>query len=167
MKPSCSQHLAASKGYEDVAQFLIHEGADINLIGMLPQFNAISAAAFFFFLSFFLTDHAFYVIGFCCKPDKFGNTPLLEAVKQGHDRVATLLFKKGAILNLQNAGSHLCSAVSKGDSDFIRRALACGADPDSKDYDHRSPLHIAAAEGLYMMAKLLVEAGASVFATDR
>ncbi|KQK18732.1 potassium channel KOR1 [Brachypodium distachyon] len=124
-------HLAASKGYEDVAQFLIHEGADINLI------------------------------------DKFGNTPLLEAVKQGHDRVATLLFKKGAILNLQNAGSHLCSAVSKGDSDFIRRALACGADPDSKDYDHRSPLHIAAAEGLYMMAKLLVEAGASVFATDR
>ncbi|XP_044956408.1 potassium channel KOR1-like [Hordeum vulgare subsp. vulgare] len=124
-------HLAASKGYEDVAQFLIHEGADIDLA------------------------------------DKFGNTPLLEAVKQGHDRVATLLFGRGAKLNLENAGSHLCMAVSKGDSDFVRRALAYGADPDSKDYDHRSPLHIAAAEGLYMMARMLVEAGASVFATDR
>ncbi|VAI84824.1 potassium channel KOR1 [Triticum aestivum] len=124
-------HLAASKGYEDVAQFLIHEGADIDLA------------------------------------DKFGNTPLLEAVKQGHDRVATLLFSRGAKLNLENAGSHLCMAVSKGDSDFVRRALAYGADPDSKDYDHRSPLHIAAAEGLYMMAKMLVDAGASVFATDR
>ncbi|XP_047075675.1 potassium channel KOR1-like [Lolium rigidum] len=124
-------HLAASKGYEDVAQFLIHEGADIDLI------------------------------------DKFGNTPLLEAVKQGHDRVATLLFCKGAKLNLENSGSHLCMAVSKGDSDFVRRALAYGADPDSKDYDHRTPLHIAAAEGLYMMAKLLVDAGASVFTTDR
>ena len=99
--------------------------------------------------------------------DKFGNTPLLEAVKQGHERVATLLFSKGAKLNLENAGSHLCIAVSKGDSDFIRGALAYGADPNSKDYDHRNPLHIAAAEGLYIMAKLLVEAGASVLATDR
>ncbi|XP_051203927.1 potassium channel KOR1-like [Lolium perenne] len=124
-------HLAASKGYEDVAQFLIHEGADIDLI------------------------------------DKFGNTPLLEAVKQGHDRVASLLFSKGAKLNLENSGSHLCMAVSKGDSDFVRRALAYGADSDSKDYDDRTPLHIAAAEGLYMMAKMLVDAGASVFTTDR
>ncbi|XP_020146300.1 potassium channel KOR1 isoform X2 [Aegilops tauschii subsp. strangulata] len=124
-------HLAASKGYEDVVHFLIHEGTDINLT------------------------------------DKFGNTPLLEAVKQGHERVATLLFSKGAKLNLENAGSHLCIAVSKGDSDFIRGALAYGSDPDSKDYDHRTPLHIAAAEGFYIMAKLLVDAGASVLATDR
>ncbi|KAM0917953.1 hypothetical protein ACQ4PT_009343 [Festuca glaucescens] len=99
--------------------------------------------------------------------DKFGNTPLLEAVKEGHDQVATLLFSQGAKLNLENCGSHLCMAVSKGDSDFVRRALAYGADPDSKDYDHRTPLHIAAAEGLYMMAKMLVDAGASVFTTDR
>ncbi|XP_047065404.1 potassium channel KOR1-like isoform X2 [Lolium rigidum] len=124
-------HLAASKGYEDIVQFLIHEGADINLT------------------------------------DKFGSTPLLEAVKHGHGRVATLLFTKGAKLNLENDGSRLCMAVSKGDSEFVQGALAYGADPNSKDYDQRNPLHIAAAEGLYMMAKLLVEAGASVFATDR
>jgi hyperpolarization activated cyclic nucleotide-gated potassium channel 4 len=92
---------------------------------------------------------------------------LLEAVKHGHGRVATLLFTKGAKLNLENTGSRLCMAVSKGDSEFVQGALAYGADPNSKDYDQRNPLHIAAAEGLYMMAKLLVEAGASVFATDR
>ncbi|XP_044959102.1 potassium channel KOR1-like [Hordeum vulgare subsp. vulgare] len=99
--------------------------------------------------------------------DQFGNTPLLEAVKQGHDRVASLLFAKGAKLNLENAGSHLCMAVSKRETDFIRGALAYGADPNSKDYDNRHPLHIAAAEGLYIMAKLLVDAGASVLVTDR
>ncbi|TVU11826.1 hypothetical protein EJB05_45432, partial [Eragrostis curvula] len=99
--------------------------------------------------------------------DQFGNTPLLEAVKRGHERVASLLHSKGAQLSLTNAGSHLCSAVARGDSDFIRRALAYGADPNCWDYDHRTPLHIAAAEGLYLIAKILVDAGASVFATDR
>uniref|UniRef100_A0A0D9WNW3 Potassium channel n=1 Tax=Leersia perrieri TaxID=77586 RepID=A0A0D9WNW3_9ORYZ len=97
--------------------------------------------------------------------DYDGRSPL--AVKQGHERVATLLFSKGAKLSLNNAGGELCAAVARGDTDFVRRALAYGADPDSHDYDHRAPLHVAAAEGLYLMAKLLVDAGASVFATDR
>nr|XP_010905454.2 potassium channel KOR1 [Elaeis guineensis] len=99
--------------------------------------------------------------------DNFGNTPLFEAVKVGHDRVASLLFSRGAQLNLKDAGSHLCTAAAKGDSDFIRRALSYGVDPNSKDYDHRTALHIAASEGLYFIAKLLLEAGASVFAMDR
>lgn len=124
-------HLAASKGYEDITFFLIHEGAEINA------------------------------------SDKFGNTPLLEAIKYGHDQVASLLFENGANLNLSDAGSQLCSAVAKGDADFLKRVLSFGIDPNTKDYDHRTPLHIAAAEGLYLIAKMLLEAGASVFAMDR
>lgn len=68
---------------------------------------------------------------------------------------------------MDDAGNFLCSAVAKGDTDFLRRILSNGIDPNSKDYDHRTPLHIAASEGLYMMAKLLLEAGASVFSKDR
>ncbi|XP_062107641.1 potassium channel SKOR isoform X2 [Humulus lupulus] len=99
--------------------------------------------------------------------DNFGNTPLLEALKNGHDRVSSLLVKEGASLKIDNAGSFLCTAVSRGDSDFLKRILSNGIDPNSKDYDHRSPLHVAASEGLYLMAKLLIEAGASVFSKDR
>ncbi|KAJ0987271.1 hypothetical protein J5N97_005627 [Dioscorea zingiberensis] len=99
--------------------------------------------------------------------DKFGNTPLLEAVKNGHERVAFLLFNEGATLSLSDAGSHLCMAVAKGDADFLRRVLAYGIDPNSKDYDHRTPLHVASAEGLYFIAKMLLEAGASVLSQDR
>ncbi|KAL5129208.1 Potassium channel SKOR [Glycine soja] len=99
--------------------------------------------------------------------DNFGNTPLLEAVKNGHDRVASLLVREGASMKIENAGSFLCTAVARGDSDYLKRLLSNGMDPNLKDYDYRSPLHIAAAEGLYFMAKLLLEGGASVFTKDR
>ncbi|KAF5177403.1 Potassium channel skor [Thalictrum thalictroides] len=99
--------------------------------------------------------------------DKFGNTALFEAIKNGHDQIASLLVKEGASLNIDDAGSLLCAAVARGDSDFLRRVLSNGIDPNSKDYDHRTPLHIAAADGLYVMTKLLLEAGASVFMKDR
>ncbi|KAL9316386.1 hypothetical protein ACSQ67_017387 [Phaseolus vulgaris] len=99
--------------------------------------------------------------------DNFGNTPLLEAVKNGNDRVASLLLKEGASMKIENAGSFLCTAVARGDSDYLKRLLSNGMDPNLKDYDYRSPLHIAAAEGLHFMAKLLLEAGATVFNKDR
>lgn len=99
--------------------------------------------------------------------DNFGNTPLLEAIKNGHDRVSSLLVKEGATLKIDNAGSFVCTAVSRGDSDLLKRILSNGIDPNAKDYDHRTALHVAASEGLYIMAKLLIEAGASVFSKDR
>ncbi|KAF2614355.1 hypothetical protein F2Q70_00009539 [Brassica cretica] len=90
--------------------------------------------------------------------DKLGNTPLLEAIKNGNDRVAALLVKEGATLSIENAGTFLCTVVAKGDSDFLKRLLSNGIDPNSKDYDHRTPLHVAASEGLYLLAMQLVEA---------
>lgn len=88
-------------------------------------------------------------------------------MKNGHERVASLLVQEGATLDIDDAGSFLCTAVIRGDSEFLKRLLSFGIDPNSKDYDHRTPLHVAASEGLYLMAKLLVEAGASVFSKDR
>lgn len=99
--------------------------------------------------------------------DKFGNTPLVEALKNGHDRIGSILAREGAALKIEDAGSFLCSVVARGDSDFLKRILANGIDPNSKDYDHRTPLHVAASEGLYLMATLLLGAGASVFSKDR
>ncbi|XP_052188772.1 potassium channel SKOR-like [Diospyros lotus] len=99
--------------------------------------------------------------------DKFGNIPLLEALKNGHDRVASALVKQGASLKIDDAGSFLCAVVARGDSDFLKRILSNGIDPNCEDYDQRTPLHVAASQGLYLMAKLLLEAGASVLSKDR
>ncbi|KMS99189.1 hypothetical protein BVRB_2g047040 [Beta vulgaris subsp. vulgaris] len=99
--------------------------------------------------------------------DNFGNTPLLEAVKNGNDKAAALLYREGARLDVKDVGSFLCTAVLGGDVDYLRRILANGIDPNSKDYDYRTPLHVACSQGLYLMAKVLVEAGAYVTLKDR
>ncbi|XP_076887404.1 potassium channel SKOR-like [Bidens hawaiensis] len=99
--------------------------------------------------------------------DNFGNTPLFEAIKNTHDNIASLLVKNGALLNINGPGNFLCSHVARGDKDIIRRSLLYGVDPNSKDYDFRTPLHVATSQGLYLIAKLLVEAGAGVLLKDR
>ncbi|KAJ0977197.1 hypothetical protein J5N97_012671 [Dioscorea zingiberensis] len=99
--------------------------------------------------------------------DKFGNSPLLEAVKGGHDRVAALLVENGAILDIQDAGSYLCKIVIDSKIDVLRRLLENGVDPNSKNYDQRTPLHVAAAEGLHLVAKILIQFGADVLSMDR
>ncbi|KAH7529250.1 hypothetical protein FEM48_Zijuj05G0164600 [Ziziphus jujuba var. spinosa] len=99
--------------------------------------------------------------------DKFGNTPLIDAIKNGHDQVASLLAKAGATLTFDDTGGFLCNTVMKRDLDLLKRVLANDINPNAKNYDLRTPLHIAASEGLYTMAELLLSAGASVLAKDR
>ncbi|KAH9649316.1 Potassium channel SKOR [Citrus sinensis] len=106
-----------------------------------------------------------------------GRSPLHLATSRGYEDITLFLIQKGvdtnikvkegASLNVDDAGSLLCTAVARGDSDFLKRVLSNGVDPNSRDYDHRTPLHVAASEGLYLMVKLLLEAGASVFTKDR
>ncbi|KAJ8625392.1 hypothetical protein MRB53_033922 [Persea americana] len=99
--------------------------------------------------------------------DKFGSSPLLEAVKAGHDKVAALLVKNGAILNLEDAGNFLCKVVTDSNVDLLKRLLENGVDPNSKNYEQRTPLHVAAAEGLHLVANILIKYGADVLAKDR
>lgn len=99
--------------------------------------------------------------------DKFGNSPLLLALKTGHERITSLLVKHGAALNLEDAGGYLCRVVTDGKIDLLKRLLRFGVDPNCKNYDQRTPLHIAAAEGLHLVASMLVDFGADVLAKDR
>ncbi|TXG50931.1 hypothetical protein EZV62_023455 [Acer yangbiense] len=68
--------------------------------------------------------------------DKLGNTPLFEAIKNGDDRVASSLVKAGASLTIDNAGGFLCTTVARRELDLLKRVLANGINPNSKNYDY-------------------------------
>ncbi|KAL8056445.1 hypothetical protein ABFX02_04G120100 [Erythranthe guttata] len=100
--------------------------------------------------------------------DDSGKTALFEAIKNGHDLISSALAEAGATLStVENAGNLLCEAVARNEFDFLTGLLANGINPNSKNYDLRTPLHLAASQGSYAECALLVETGASVFATDR
>ncbi|KAL9170064.1 hypothetical protein ABFS82_04G119700 [Erythranthe guttata] len=100
--------------------------------------------------------------------DDSGKTALFEAIKNGHDSISSALAEAGATLStVENAGNLLCEAVARKEFGFLTRLLANGINPNSKNYDLRTPLHLAASQGSYAECVLLVETGASVFATDR
>ncbi|MCO4098038.1 MAG: glutaminase A [Gemmatimonas sp.] len=58
-------------------------------------------------------------------------------------------------------------AASTGDARTVRRMLDEGADMELGDYDLRSPLHLAAAEGHLDVVQLLLDAGVSPNPRDR
>ena len=62
----------------------------------------------------------------------------------------------------------LCCAAKSGDTVALDELLSQGADVNNpSDYDGKSCLHIACAEGRLEMVEHLLEIGASVFVKDR
>ncbi|KAK7825798.1 potassium channel skor [Quercus suber] len=108
------------------------------------------------------------------KTDYDGRSPLHVAASKGYEDITLFLIEQrvgvsisGAAPTIDDAGSFLCMIVARRDFEFLKRVLSNGINPNAKNYDCRTPLHIAASEGLYSVAELLLEAGASVLSKDR
>ncbi|MGQ4003541.1 glutaminase A [Francisellaceae bacterium CB52] len=66
-----------------------------------------------------------------------------------------------------NLTFELIWAASMGDLTEVRRSVALGADVNKGDYDNRTALHLAAAEGQEDVVKYLLDKGANANAKDR
>ena len=152
-------HIAASRGYIKMVQYLIEHGGDVNAT------------------------------------DRWGATPITEALYQNHANIVDVLSKAGAfdsVTTLEAKGrmsrspssidfsvlnsfmtdrkaivSSLLDAAAAGDKDEVARLLECGADVNDADYDHRSSLHLACSEGHLAAVAYLIEASATVDVVDR
>jgi ankyrin repeat protein len=115
--------------------------------------------------------------------DRWGNTPLDDAMRCMHGPVGVFLKSHGGVTHAQggmqngsptsgqtprSAVMDLCDAACSGDINKLALLIAGGLDVDQGNYDQRTALHLAASEGLLEVATYLVqEAGANHSPVDR
>lgn len=123
------------------------------------------------------------VINMDCR-DNFGRTPLMEAVRHGNESCARKLMHRGAHhgfcvdgetddANATHAGQELCGTVKcqaafSGQNKYLNNLISlCGLSPDCCDYDKRTALMLACAEGNMDAAVTLVQVHADPYLKDR
>ena len=117
--------------------------------------------------------------------DRWGGTPLDDAVLSGHEQVAALLQKAGGVPARDVSTSEVSTmraeypqadpartieliwAASEGDVPAVRRLMARGVPLQIADYDQRTPLHLAASEGRLETVRFLLEQGVDREPRDR
>jgi len=99
--------------------------------------------------------------------DRWGGTPLRDAVNGKHEALCTILREAGATMTLDDPAGALCDAASQGQLDYLATLLANGIDINSYDYDRRSALHLAASEGKTRVVEFLIQNLADVNFLDR
>ena len=99
--------------------------------------------------------------------DRWGNTALLDAVTNGSQELVSTIVFNGGLLPPNVICTLLCDAAAQGDVSKLRMLMDCGLTPDVADYDHRTPLHLAASGARVLAVSFLLGQGADVFAVDR
>mmetsp|Transcript_8783 Transcript_8783/g.23071 ORF Transcript_8783/g.23071 Transcript_8783/m.23071 type:complete len:1096 (-) Transcript_8783:171-3458(-) len=102
--------------------------------------------------------------------DRWGGTPADDAIRSKHQEVADYLLRHGGKrgTRLDATIADLCQAAAKGDVASMREFVKQGVDPNTGDYDKRTPMHLAASEGLLKVVQFLLdEGGAKVSPVDR
>ena len=159
---------AASQGNVMAIRVLVAQGADVSK-GDYDQRTALHLAA--------SNGHAEMVRVLVREAkanvspiDRWGGTPLDDAIRSKHQDVADFLLRHGGTRGTRQDATiaDLCDAAAKGDTVHMRDFVKQGVDPNGGDYDKRTPLHLAASEGLLAVVRFLVEeANANVSPVDR
>ncbi|KAK8912864.1 Ankyrin repeat domain-containing protein 17 [Metarhizium anisopliae] len=156
----------ARQGYEDMINFLLDQGADIDVrdeFGATPLLNSAENGQNT--IAKLLLDHGASM--------EIGNikwaTPLLRAAQNGHEIIAKLLLDRGANIeatDMYNDGP-LITAAKHGRETVVKVLLDRGANIEGRKTSALTPLLYAASKGHKSTVKLLLDRGANIKAITR
>jgi len=158
-------HLAADNGQLDVVNILLEAGADINRVVYDGALSALHLA-----LSKRNFDVARKLIEAGCDINLVSQigvsgTALHYAIIKDNLDMVKLLLEKKADVNIveeETGYSPLFLAASREQVDMMHVLLGAGPDVNLADYEGKTPLHFAAANGFGEVIKLLVDHKADV-----
>jgi glutaminase len=116
-----------------------------------------------------LDEHGNSVRGieFCRKLVAEYNVHVFDSLVTGRGRTSKRDPRRKKNQTQTEAVVALTWAASQGDLNEVRALIATGVQPDTADYDGRTPLHLAAAEGQLDVVRYLLAAGAGPQPVDR
>eukprot|EP00775_Hariotina_reticulata_P012828 gene12828-12956_t len=139
----CPLHLAALYGHEDIAAWLLGEGADVDALDQGSHTPLHLAAKYGHTNLIQLLVNQGAEVNAANKMYKL--TPLHMAVKENQQRAMQLLIQFGADVEVydKDGVQPLHIAAEKGHRQLIVDLVKAGARPDCKDQTGWTPLHLA------------------------
>ena len=159
--------LAAQNGHNDVSMHLINHGADVSKIGVFRRSTLLRYASengHLRVVELLLSKGAEIDV-----EDKYSRTPLMLAVKNGHNDVSMHLINHGADVSkigVFRRSTLLRYASENGHSRVVELLLSKGAEIDAEDKNHRTPLMLAVEYGHNDILMHLINHGADVSEKD-
>jgi len=162
-------HMAAENGHLEVVSILLENGAGINKLVfeslLTPLHLALSKGKFDVakkLLESGADPNLVSQIGIC------GPALHYAIVKENMDLVKMIVSKSGDVnlVEEMNGYSPLYLAATLNQIDTMKELIKSGADVNLVDYEEKSALHYAAANGLGDVIKLLVDNKADVTLKD-
>ena len=93
--------------------------------------------------------------------DRWGFTPLAEAVKSGNSLLVETVRAAGGTIQTRVVNELLWEASEQGNVRMLQLLVMCGVDLDAQDYDGRTALHRAASNAqLFAVSCLLSNSAA-------
>jgi ankyrin repeat protein/class 3 adenylate cyclase len=102
--------------------------------------------------------------------DRWGNQPLKYALLNGHENCRLSLINAGVVLSKEcerDLEFKLCRLSAAGDLAGFQNLIQNGININSIDYDRRSSLHLAAANGHKHIVEYAISKGANAGMPDR
>eukprot|EP00040_Diaphanoeca_grandis_P020895 m.111127 g.111127 ORF g.111127 m.111127 type:complete len:1046 (-) comp28098_c0_seq2:151-3288(-) len=132
-------HLAAAEGHTDVVKFLLDKhGANIQLKDRF---------------------------GHTCLHDavKSRNTACIDTIRSRYTAPFEFIPECTIVMSREthHIGAELCIAASLNDIHLLVRLVNVGVPVNSRDYDDRTALHIAASKGFELLCRVLLHLGAN------
>ncbi len=156
---------AALKGYIEIAEKLIKEGADVNGLKM-SQNTPLNAA---------IDNENVEIVKLLIDAgadinamDNYGNRTLYDAANNNNTEIAKLLINAGVDIDAVSAGDNtpLHGAAANDNVEMTKLLIDAGANVNTVNNIDNTPLHVAVENDNTEIAKLLINAGANVSAVN-